>query len=60
MPATVQAFGISAAGGIIFGLYPAYRAANMGEMNVIRRAVADHIVMLQEALSRPNLQTGQM
>jgi hypothetical protein len=27
------------------------RAANMGELNAIRRAVADHIVMLQEALN---------
>jgi hypothetical protein len=27
------------------------RAANMGELNAVRRAVADHIVMLQEALN---------
>jgi hypothetical protein len=27
------------------------RTANMGELNAIRRAVADHIVMLQEALN---------
>jgi hypothetical protein len=27
------------------------RAANMSELNAIRRAVADHIVMLQEALN---------
>jgi len=36
------------------------KTANIGELNSIRRAIAEQILILQEALSRPNLQTGQM
>ncbi len=32
----ILAFGISAATGIIFGLYPAYRAANMNPIESLR------------------------
>jgi len=34
------------------------KAADMGDLNAIRRAIAEQILSLQEALSQPNLETG--
>jgi hypothetical protein len=36
------------------------KAAGIGDLNAIRLAIAEQIISLQEALSRPNLQTRQM
>jgi hypothetical protein len=36
------------------------KAVGVGDLNAIRRAIAEQILSPQEALSQPNLETGQM